>query len=62
MKKKKIAEVVNFKIGGRDINNLRLASDMANTAKTPEELQDMANRLVDTGRKYGMEITSNESI
>ena len=29
---------------------------MAIIAKTQEELQDMVNRLVDTGSKYGMEI------
>ena len=27
-------------------------------AKTQEELQDIVNRLVDTGRKYGMEINN----
>ena len=31
------------------------------TAKTQEELQDMVNRLVDTGRKYGMEINIDKS-
>jgi Reverse transcriptase (RNA-dependent DNA polymerase). len=30
--------------------------DTAIIAKTLEELQDMVNRLVDTGRKYIMEI------
>ena len=30
-------------------------------AKTHEELQDMANRLVDTGRKYDMEIVIDKS-
>ena len=39
--------------------------DTAIIAKTQEELQDMVNRFVDTGRKYGMEINiekSHESI
>ena len=40
-------------IGERIINKVRFADD---TAKTQEELQDRVNRLVDTGRKYGMEI------
>ena len=31
------------------------------TAKTQEELQDMVNRLVDTGRKYGMEMNIDKS-
>ena len=35
--------------------------DTATVAKTQEELQDMLNRLVDTGRKYGMEINSDKS-
>ena len=30
-------------------------------AKTQEELQEMVNRLVDTGRKYGMEINIDKS-
>ena len=30
-------------------------------AKTQEVLQDMVNRLVDTGRKYGMEINIDKS-
>ena len=34
---------------------------MAIIAKTQEELQDMVNRLVDTGRKYGMEINIDKS-
>ena len=35
--------------------------DMAIIAKTQEELQDMVNRLVDTGRKYGMGINIDKS-
>ena len=34
---------------------------MAIIVKTQEELQDMVNRLVDTGRKYGMEINTDKS-
>ena len=30
-------------------------------SKTQEELQDMVNRLVDSGRKYGMEINIDKS-
>ena len=30
-------------------------------AKTQEELQDMVKKLVDTGRKYGMEINIDKS-
>ena len=54
--KEGLAGVGDFKIGGRIINKVRFANDTAIIAKTQEELQDMVNRLVDTGRKYGMEI------
>ena len=33
---------------------IRFADDTATIAKTQEEQQDMVNRLVDTGRKYGI--------
>ena len=54
--KEVISEVGDFKIGGRVINKVRFADDTAIIAKTQEELQDKVNRLVDTRRKYGMEI------
>ena len=65
--KEALAEVRDIKIGGRIINKVRFADNTAIIAKPQEELQDMVNRLVDTGKKYGMEInigksTSNESI
>ena len=44
------------KTGGRVINDIKFADDAAITAKTQEELQEMVNRLVDAGRKYGMKI------
>ena len=40
---------------------VRLVDDTAIIAKTQEELQDIVNRLVDTGRKYGMEINIDKS-
>jgi Reverse transcriptase (RNA-dependent DNA polymerase). len=43
------------------INKVRFADDTAIIAKTQEELQDMVNRLVDNGRKYGMEINIDRS-
>ena len=49
--KEALAEVGDFKIGGRIINKVTIAGDTAIIAKTQEELQDMVNRLVDTGRK-----------
>ena len=55
------AEVGDFKVGGRLFNNIRFADDTAIIAKTQEELQDIVNRLVDTGRKYDMEINIDKS-
>jgi Reverse transcriptase (RNA-dependent DNA polymerase). len=48
-------------LGGRIINKVTFADDKAIIAKTQEELQDMVNRLVDTRRKYGMEINIQKS-
>ena len=42
------------------LNKVRFADDTANIAKT-QELQDMVKRLVDTGRKYGMEINIDKT-
>ena len=42
--KEVLAEVGDFKIGGRIINKVRFADDKAIIAKTQEELQEMANR------------------
>ena len=41
--KEALAEVGDFKIGGRIINKVRFADDTAITAETQEELQDMVN-------------------
>ena len=59
--KEALAEVGDFKIGARNINEVRFADDVAIIAKTQEELQDMMNSLVDTGRKYGIEINIDKS-
>ena len=60
--KEALTEVEDFKIGGRIINKVRFADDAAIIAKTQEELQDMVNRLVHRGRKYGMEINIDKSL
>ena len=49
-----LAEVVDFKVGGRNINEARFADDKAILAKMREELKDILNQLVNTGRKYDM--------
>ena len=46
---------------GRIINKVRFADDTVIIAKTQEEVQDMLNILIDTGRKYGMEINIDKS-
>ena len=48
--KEALAEIGDYKIGGRIINKFRFADDTAIIAKTQEELQDMVNRLVDNGK------------
>ena len=58
--KETLAYVGDFKIG-RIVNKVRFADYTAIIAKTQEELQHMVNRLVDTGRKYGMEINMDKS-
>ena len=59
--KEALTEVGDFKIGGRIVNKVRFADNTAIIAKTQEKLQDIVNRLVDTGRKYGMEINIDKS-
>ena len=56
-----LAQVGDFKIGGRIIIKVRFADDMSIIAKIQEDLQDMVNRLVDTGSKYGIEINIDKS-
>ena len=56
--KEALTEVGDFKIAGRIINKFRFSDDTAIIAKTQD---DMVNRLVDTGRKYGMEINIEKS-
>ena len=59
--KEALAEVGDFKIGRRIINKVRFVDDTAIIAKYQEELHDMLNRLVDTGRKYGIGINIMKS-
>ena len=59
--KESLAEFASFVIVERTINSVRFEGALALIAKTQEELQYMVNRLVDTGRKYGMEINIDKS-
>ena len=49
-----------FKFGG-GISHICGWCGYYSLPKTQEELQDMVNRLVETGRKYGMEINIDKS-
>jgi len=40
---------------------VRFVDSTAVISKTLEELQEMVNRLIDTGRKYGMKINIDKS-
>ena len=55
LKKEALAEVVDFKIEGRLVNKERRGRH-AIIAITLVELQDMMHTVVDTGRRYGIEI------
>ena len=59
--KEALDEVGDFKIGEMIINKFRFADGTAIIDKTQEELQGMVNRLVDGGRKYGMDIYIEKS-
>ena len=56
--KEALAEVADFKIGGV-IDQERFADDTSITAKTQHT--DVVSRLVDIGKKYGMEINIDKS-
>ena len=55
----------NFKstisIGGRIISNLRFADDIDLMGGNNDELQELTNRLSNSAREYGMEISSEKS-
>ena len=55
-------DVGDFKIREIIINEVKFADSTAIVAKTQKELQDMVNRLVNTGRKDGMEIKFVKSL
>ena len=55
----------NFKstisIGGRTISNLRFAEDIDLMEGNNDELQELRDRLSNSAREYGMEISSEKS-
>ena len=48
-------------VGGRKFNNLRFADDIDLLAGSREELKELTERLDETTRRYGMEISAEKS-
>jgi len=46
----------HFKIGGQIIHTVKYADDLLLLAKEEKVLQDMTDKLTETGRCYGMEM------
>ena len=51
----------SISIGGQPICNLQFADDIDFMGGSSSELQDLTNRLVDTARAYGMEVSTKNS-
>jgi len=54
--KEALQEFGDFKIGGQIIHTVKYADDLVLLAKEEKVLQDMIDKLIETGRCYGMEI------
>jgi hypothetical protein len=54
--KEALEEFRDFKIGGQIINTVKFADDLVLLAKEEMVLQDMVDKLIETGRCYGMEM------
>ena len=50
-----------FRIGGKNISNLRYADDIVLLATTPEELQELVNRVESAAREYDMSINARKT-
>ena len=48
--------VVDFKVGGQTIQTVKYADDLVLMAKEETVLQGMIDKLIETGRYYGMEM------
>jgi predicted nucleotidyltransferase len=46
----------DFKVGGQIINMVRYADDLVLLAKEGTILQSMIDKLIEVGRRYGMEV------
>ena len=54
-------EQAGFRISGRKISNLSFADDIDLIAGSNTELQDLTNRLVESSKAHGMEISQEKS-
>ena len=52
---------ISISIAGRPIRNLRFTDDIDLMGGSNGELQDLANRLVDRARTYGIEVSTEKS-
>ena len=48
-------------VSGRPINNLRFADDIAGIASSNSELQELVQRIHESSKKYGMEISQEKT-
>lgn len=56
-----IDDMDGVKIGGLNINNLRYADDTVLIAETPEQLQEIVNKVNEEGKLYGMKINAEKT-
>ena len=52
---------ISISIAGRPIRNLRFTDDIDLMGGSNGELQDLANRLVDRAKAYGMDVSTEKS-
>ena len=56
-----IDDMDSVKIGGLNINNLRYADGTVLIAETPEQLQEIVNKVNEEGKLYGMKINTEKN-
>jgi hypothetical protein len=59
--KEALEGVGDFKIGGEVIRTVKYADDLVVLAKEETVLQSMIDRLIEIGRRYGMEMNVEKS-
>ena len=59
--KEALEGVGDFKVGGQIIHTVKYADDLVLLAKEEKVLQDMIDKLIETGRCYGMEMNGGKN-